>query len=153
DALDAVQDTCVVALLRLGELRDPDAAGAWLHAVLRNVCLMRLRRRRELPCDEIELPGSAPEPDEILAPQAGPEQAWRALAALPPDERLAVVLRYFTRCESYDAIARLTAVPVGTVRSRLNRGRSRLADALTHAPGTRPDVETARREQWEDFYR
>ena len=43
DALDAVQDTFVVALLRLSDLRDAKAARAWLHAVLRNVCLMRIR--------------------------------------------------------------------------------------------------------------
>jgi DNA-directed RNA polymerase specialized sigma24 family protein len=50
DALDAVQETCVVALVRLGLLRDPQAVGGWLHSVLRNACLMRLRGdRHELP--------------------------------------------------------------------------------------------------------
>src|SRR5262249_30189171 len=80
---------------------------------------------------------------------------WRALDALPPDERLTVILRYFSRCESYDAIARLTAVPTGTVRSRLNRGRSRLAaalEAVSAAPGAHKHVEASTREQWEDFY-
>lgn len=156
DALDAVQDTHVVALIRLRELRDPAAAGAWLHAVVRNVCLMRIRQRRELPSDEIDLPGSAPDPEEILDRNAVRESVRRALDALPPDERLAVILRYFTRCESYEAIARLTAVPTGTVRSRLNRGRSRLAgalDAVPAAPGARTRMEASRREQWEDFYR
>jgi RNA polymerase sigma factor (sigma-70 family) len=47
DALDAVQDTFVVALVRLAELRHPGAARAWLHTVLRNVCLMRIRQRRD----------------------------------------------------------------------------------------------------------
>lgn len=157
DAHDAVQDTHVVALIRLGELRDPGAAKAWLHAVVRNACLMRLRQRRELPCDEIELPGSAPDPEEVLARHAARESVWRALDGLPPDERLTVVLRYFTRCESYDAIARLTAVPVGTVRSRLNRGRSRLASSLMRsgsgAEASHTRLEIQRREQWEDFYR
>jgi RNA polymerase sigma-70 factor (ECF subfamily) len=44
DALDAVQETFVVALVKLGSLRDPSAVGGWLHRVLRNTCLMRLRR-------------------------------------------------------------------------------------------------------------
>jgi RNA polymerase sigma-70 factor (ECF subfamily) len=157
DALDAVQDTHVVALIRLGELRDAGAAKAWLHAVVRNACLMRLRQRREFPSGEIELRGSAPDPEEALARHAARESVWRALDALPPDERLTVILRYFTRCESYDAIARLTAVPAGTVRSRLNRGRSRLANALTQTvsatPARHTRLETQRREQWEDFYR
>jgi RNA polymerase sigma factor (sigma-70 family) len=156
DALDAVQDTCVVALLRMGDLRERGAANVWLHTVLRNVCLMQIRRRRELPSDRIELPGSAPDPEEILQQYAMRDRVWRALDALPPDERLTVVLRYFTRCATYDAIARLTAVPIGTVRSRLNRGRSRLASALvdtvSSAAANHMSVEAARREQWEDFY-
>jgi DNA-directed RNA polymerase specialized sigma24 family protein len=47
DALDAVQETCVVALRRFGDVRDVAAARGWLHRVLRNVCLMRLRQRRD----------------------------------------------------------------------------------------------------------
>src|SRR6266508_4410420 len=43
-AEDAVQETFVIALRRIGDVRDPDAVGGWLHAVLRNVCLMTLRR-------------------------------------------------------------------------------------------------------------
>ena len=82
---------------------------------------------------------------------------WRTLDGLPADERLTVMLRYFTRSESYAAIARLTAVPVGTVRSRLNRARSRLADALRatvpEPPERHADVEADRRAEWEDFYR
>src|SRR5262245_54250631 len=53
DALDAVQDTNVVALLRIGELREAAAAKRWLHTVLRNVCLMRLRQRREVPSEHV----------------------------------------------------------------------------------------------------
>src|SRR5262245_57271450 len=46
DALDAVQETSLIALARIGSVRDPEAIGGWLHAVLRNACLMRLRRGR-----------------------------------------------------------------------------------------------------------
>ena len=66
DALDAVQETSVIALLRLGSLRDPAAVGGWLRAVVRSVCLMRLRRAaREAPQQEIEVavrshPGGCP---------------------------------------------------------------------------------------------
>jgi len=156
DALDAVQDTCLVALVRVGELRDPGAARAWLHAVVRNVCLMQLRQRRELLCEEIELGGATPDPEEALAQHALREWLWWALDALAPDERLAVILRYFTRCESYEAIARLTGVPIGTVRSRLNRGRSRLHALLqttSETPASHRQLEGEQREQWEDFYR
>jgi len=157
DALDAVQDTAIVALVRLGDLRDAGAARPWLQAVVRNVCLMRIRQRRELPVDVLDPPGAEPDPAEALEAHAGRDWVWRALDGLPADERLAVMLRYFTRCESYEAIARLTAVPVGTVRSRLNRARSRLADALMETVSgplrDRADLEAGRREEWEDFYR
>jgi RNA polymerase sigma factor (sigma-70 family) len=157
DALDAVQDTCLTALLRLGDLRDGAAAGAWLHAVVRNVCLMRIRQRRELPSGSVEPRGATPNPEEALDGHVMRDWVWHTLDTLPLDERLAVMLRHFTRCTSYDDIARVTGVPVGTVRSRLNRARSHLAGALAQ---TSPDtatshdaVEAGRREQWEDFYR
>jgi RNA polymerase sigma-70 factor (ECF subfamily) len=144
-------------LLRLGELRDAAAAGAWLHAVLRNTCLMRVRRRRELPFDRIEPGGEAPDPEEVLQANSMREWVWQALEALPLEERIAVMLRYFTRCVSYEAIARVTGVPVGTVRSRLNRARTRLADALRHTiTGTalsHADLEANQRDLWGDFYR
>jgi len=46
DAADAVQETFVFALARLDQLRDADAAGAWLHAILRSVCLIQVRLPR-----------------------------------------------------------------------------------------------------------
>jgi RNA polymerase sigma-70 factor (ECF subfamily) len=157
DALDAVQDTSVVALVRLADLREPAAAKRWLHTVLRNVCLMRLRQRREVPSGYVEPPGTVPSPEELLEQHALREWVWQAIGALSVDERLTVILRYFTRCTSYHAIARVTSVPVGTVRSRLNRARAHLADSLlTTVAGTplsRDRVEADRRAQWTDFYR
>src|SRR5215475_3486748 len=120
DALDAVQDAAVTALVRLGDVRDPGAVKGWLHTVLRNACLMRLRQRRELPHEYVEPAGVVVAPEELLERHAMREWVWRAIDGLSPEERLTVMLRYFTRCTSYQAIARITAVPVGTVRSRLN---------------------------------
>jgi RNA polymerase sigma-70 factor (ECF subfamily) len=118
---------------------------------------MQIRERRELPLDPVELPDTVPDPEQALDQHVMRDWVWHALDRLPPDERLTLMLRHFTRCTNYDAIARVTAVPLGAVRSRLNRARSRLAGALT---ATIPDattkhaaLEAARREQWEDFYR
>jgi RNA polymerase sigma-70 factor (ECF subfamily) len=157
DALDAVQDTCLTALVRLGDLRDAAAARAWLHAVLRNVCLMRIRQRREHPSESVEIRTTMPGPEQLLEEHVMRDWVWQALDMLPPDERVTVLLRYFTRCTGYEAIARVTAVPVGTVRSRLNRARSRLADALmatvAGTTASRADIEAAQRKHWETFYR
>jgi len=130
DALDAVQDTLVVALMRLGDLRDVSAARGWLHAVVRNVCLMRLRQRREIPIADLGIHDTLPGPEQALEHHALRDWVWQALDRLSPDERVTVMLRHFSRCSSYEAIAQITAVPVGTVRSRLNRARSRLAEVM-----------------------
>jgi len=157
DALDAVQDTFVIALVRLAELRHAGAARAWLHTVLRNVCLMRVRQRREIPSAGVELPDVVPGPEEALEGHVMREWVWHALDGLSADERLAIMLRHFTRCTSYAAIARVSAVPVGTVRSRLNRARARLAEALmataAGTPLSHTGIVAAQRRQWEEFYR
>jgi RNA polymerase sigma factor (sigma-70 family) len=159
DAADAVQDTFVVALLRLGGLRQAGAVRAWLHTVLRNVCPMRLRQRRELPFADVRPPAAdvVPGPEEALEQHALREWVWQALGTLSADEQLTVMLRHFTRCTSYEEIARVTAVPVGTVRSRLNRARARLAGTLlATAEGTplsHARAEAAARQQWTEFYR
>jgi RNA polymerase sigma factor (sigma-70 family) len=157
DALDAVQETCVVALVRLGMLRDPETVGGWLHRVLRNACLMRLRGdHHERRLQQAEVPALAPGPEDILEQHALCDWVWAALDVLSPDDRLTVMLRYFSRCRSYQAIAAVTGVPVGTVRSRLNRARSRLGTALLHAAeGAAPSqasLEAKRRAEWEHFY-
>jgi RNA polymerase sigma-70 factor (ECF subfamily) len=85
------------------------------------------------------------------------EWVWQALGTLSADEQLAVMLRHFTRCTSYAEIARVTAVPVGTVRSRLNRARARLAGTLLAAadgtPLSHARAEAATRQHWTEFYR
>jgi len=157
DALDAVQETCVVALVRLGALRDPEAVGGWLHTVLRNTCLMRLRSsHRDRPLDQVVVPALAPGPEDVLDGHALRDWVWAALGRLSPDDRLTVMLRYFSRCRGYQAIAAVTAVPVGTVRSRLNRARSQLSAALLQtAEGTwlsQARLEAARLAEWKHFY-
>jgi len=158
DAHDAVQDTFVIALLRLGDLRDPGAAGAWLRTVLRNVCLARIRQHRETPSDGVGVVfDPAPGPEHAFEQHALRDWVWRAMDELSPDERLTLMLRHFSRCASYEAIALITATPVGTVRSRLHRARTRLVRALSATTAGTPldqvSAEAPRRAQWEGFYR
>jgi DNA-directed RNA polymerase specialized sigma24 family protein len=56
DSEDAVQDATLTAVSRIGELRDPALAGAWLRAIVRNRCLMQLRSRRDVPVTADDLP-------------------------------------------------------------------------------------------------
>jgi RNA polymerase sigma-70 factor (ECF subfamily) len=151
-AQDAVQDAFLVVLQRLQDLRDPAAAGAWLHAIVRNACFMRLRAEREIPGDlPIDAGPHSCEVDEALERLALRDWLWTALEALPADLRATVLLRYFTRRASYVEIAAILGIPVGTVRSRLNQAKCRLADALLAAATTAHRDQaafTAESERW-----
>ncbi|WP_113698962.1 RNA polymerase sigma factor [Nonomuraea lactucae] len=133
DAEDAVQEAALVALRRIGDVRDPHAVGAWLRAVVRNVCRMQLRTRTAVPTDDIESlapPCAEPDPGELLDRYATRDWIWRALQELSPNLRLVTMLRHFTGVTAYDQIAELCAVPVGTVRSRLSQARAKISEAL-----------------------
>jgi RNA polymerase sigma-70 factor (ECF subfamily) len=132
DAQDLVQE----ALLRVRrglESYTPGALEAWLARIVTNVFLDEVRRRRRRP--SVAFPE---EPDLVLPPTAAADEAGgalsdevqHALAELPDEFRVAVVL-----CDvaglSYDEIAGAQGVPVGTVRSRIHRGRRLLRAALS----------------------
>ncbi len=149
-AEDAVHDAFLIALRRIGELREAAAARAWLLAVLGNVCRAQLRRPGATPvADPVEPPGAAdPAPvEEAVERTALREWVWAALAQLSEPLRLAVVLRYFSGASSYEAIARICGVPVGTVRSRLNAARTQLAEALLELAAERHDDSAPQRQR------
>jgi RNA polymerase sigma-70 factor, ECF subfamily len=143
-AEDAVQDTFLIALRRIGELRDPAAARAWLTAILVNVCRAQLRR----PSARVGVePWDSPGPDTAAqAIDAGAlrDWVWTALERLSEPLRLAVMLRYFTGASSYEAIAELCGVPVGTVRSRLSAAKAKLAEELLETAAAMHDDALAR---------
>ncbi len=140
DAEDTVHDTFVTAMVRLGELNDPAAVGGWLHAILRNRCLMVLRTRArcaEASEAEVSLEDVPDEAriEDCIASQQLRDWVWSALGRLPEPSRTAMLLRYFGSFESYEEIAATLGVPVGTVRSRLFDGKARLADLLLAQAG------------------
>lgn len=136
DADDAVQEAALLALRRVGGIRDPSTVGAWLRAVTRNVCRSQLRRASAVPMAEpVEAVASRrsagpPDPAEVIDRHALRDWVWTALDNLSPGLRLVTMLRYFTDVTSYEDIAALCGTPVGTVRSRLNQARRKLADGL-----------------------
>ncbi|MFC0509003.1 RNA polymerase sigma factor [Micromonospora costi] len=139
DAEDAVQDATVVALRRIRDVRDPAAVGSWLRAIVRNTCRMALRAPRPVPVAEPEWltpPSGAPTPEEALEGTALRDWVRHAVDGLSEPDRLVTLLRYFSDASSYDQIAVLCGVPVGTVRSRLNHARRKLADGLRAAATT-----------------
>jgi RNA polymerase sigma-70 factor (ECF subfamily) len=137
DAADAVQETFLLALTRLGQVRDPEAVGGWLHAVLRSVCAMELRRpaRRVTAA---ELGSDVPDAQDAVEHLALRDWVWTALEDLPEPLRLVTLLRFFGRGHSYAEIAQLCGVPVGTVRSRLHQAKAGLGARLLAESGTTP---------------
>ena len=150
-AQDAVQDTFLIALRRLNELREPAAVGAWLQAIVRNVCRMRLRACREFVAEvDPEATAVQADIDAAIERTALRDWLWTALQELPADLRATVMLRYFTCHSAYAEIAAILGIPVGTVRSRLNQAKRRLADALLATAATAHDDHAALlQERWQ----
>lgn len=161
DAADGLQDGLVAAYRRAGSFRGEAAVTTWLHRVVVNACLDRIRASRSrradpLPDDleEYERRGSlssaAPEAEDPaeLAVRGDRRQAvLAALATLPAEQRAALVL---VDMEGYPVaeVAAMLDCAVGTVKSRCSRGRARLAELLgvlaperdpAHPAGGNPD--------------
>ena len=150
DAEDAVQECYLRALRHFDSYRGP-AMKPWLLAILRNVCNAEFARRskEEVPTDYSQDESLAEEMPMWQEPQASPEKMIvrqqdtatirRLVAELPEPFREAIVLREMNNL-SYQEIAQVAGVPVGTVMSRLARARAMLraacaAETVTTRPG------------------
>jgi RNA polymerase sigma-70 factor (ECF subfamily) len=134
-AEDATQDAFLSAFRGVGKFRG-GSFRAWLCRIAANACRDQFRLQRRRPTTsldtmplELEFDQRAPSPEEYALRQELGEEINRALAALPPDQRLAVILRDIEGLD-YEEIAQATASSLGTVKSRLSRGRARLRHYL-----------------------
>ncbi len=137
EAEDAVHDTFLIALRHIGDLKDSGAVVGWLHMVLHRCCLRQLRRRRgEVLVAEVpDRPDEGASVEERLEKAALREWIWDALRKLPEPLRVAAMLRYFGSYQSYEELAAILAVPIGTVRSRLSAAKRKLAEMLLETAG------------------
>ena len=136
DAEDLTHDVFVRVFRSLHSYQ-PGTFEGWLHRITTNVFLDKMRRKQRIRFDLLSDDAAARLPSREI----GPEQHYtdthfdddvqRALDALTPDFRAAVVL-----CDieglSYEEIATTLGIKLGTVRSRIHRGRSQLREALAH---------------------
>jgi len=131
-AEDAVQETCLIALTHLASLREPAAAGAWLQMIVRRACLQHRRRQgREIPVDVVpEVVDHQMSIDERIERLELREWIWNALQQLPETLRITTMIRHFGSYDSYEELAVILGVPIGTVRSRLSEARRKLANTL-----------------------
>jgi RNA polymerase sigma factor (sigma-70 family) len=140
DAEDVVQDACLRAFRAIGGLAD-GSARPWVLTIVRNTAYTWLRKNRpsavfvvdDLEAVEIALASpSDPEnetPETALIAKADAASLQAAIAALPTPYRETMVLRDVQGL-SYREIAEVTGVPIGTVMSRLARGRNRVIETI-----------------------
>ena len=145
-AEDATQDTFIRAWAAIegwqgGQVRP------WLIKIATNRCFDMLRSQSRRPASSLEAEpfeieprwssqGAAPEDPEHFATRAElSAHLERALASLPDDQRLAIILADVHGL-AYEEVARVVGVAVGTIKSRISRGRGRLRDVLRDSPGS-----------------
>ena len=127
DAEDLTQQTVLVAHRKLEQLRDAAAARSWLCSILRNLFLKSVQHQATVALDD--LPEVSDAADESVA-EFDTEELQQVLLELPEEFRTPLILFYFEEF-SYREIADEMEVPLGTVMSRLSRGREQLKAKLT----------------------
>ncbi|MEV7907735.1 RNA polymerase sigma factor SigM [Streptomyces anulatus] len=134
EAADAVQDAFVSAYRKAESFRGEAAVTTWLHRIVVNACLDRMRRKSVRPVADDELVEAAERDTPVLDQTAEREVSMEVSAALkllPSDQRAALVLVDMMGYSVEDA-AQVLEVPSGTVKSRCARGRAKLAPILSH---------------------
>ena len=131
EAADALQDAFLSAYRAAGSYRGDARVTTWLHRVVVNACLDRLRRRKARPTVPLPEDGGPADRRDPLADRETAIEIEAALAALPPEQRAALVL-VDVHGLPLDEVAEILGVPVGTIKSRCSRGRARLAVSLGH---------------------
>ena len=133
DAEDLVQDASIRAWRFVATLRSEDAR-AWFLTIVRNTWYDRFGRATvaaTVAFDETrdDRSDGSPDPEARVMQREDTDRVQQAIAALPVDFREVIVLREFEDL-SYKEIAAVVGIPIGTVMSRLARGRDRLQDLL-----------------------
>jgi len=153
EAADALQDAMISAFRRAADFRGDSAVTTWLHRIVVNACLDRMRRRAARPV------ASGGDDLDLLArrPQADPDRdvaldVLAALRTLVPEQRAALVMVDMLGYSVADT-AEILGVSPGTVKSRCARGRARLLPQLAHlrnqpgVPRVSPPAEGAGEDQ------
>jgi RNA polymerase sigma-70 factor (ECF subfamily) len=137
DAEDAVQEAFIAAWRRLPEFRGDAKFSTWLYRIVTNRSLNELRRRK--PAASLDDEDDGPVPAALVltgGPERQAEQSalvaalQSALAGLPEPLRVCWLLREVDR-RSYDEIAAIVGIPEPTVRGRIARARTRLAEVMS----------------------
>jgi RNA polymerase sigma-70 factor (ECF subfamily) len=128
DAVDLTQNAFLKYAKKGSQVRDPSKVKSWLFSVARNEFMDIKRKQARFPTSELE-PGSGSEEPQA-AEKADGQLAMAALQEVPDPYREPLSL-YFIEGYTYNEIAGILGVPIGTVMSRLSRGKQKLKAALS----------------------
>lgn len=154
-AEDVTQEAFLAAWRALPEFRGDCRFSTWLYRLVSNAaidCLRREKKHRDTgDVDDLELPDGGPSPQEQAERSDTRDAVRRALDRLSPEHRQVLLLRFMQELD-YGEIARALDVSEGTVKSRINRAKSKLREVLTAGNFfdtglVLPTEETERREQ------
>jgi len=143
DGADATQEALIAIVRGLSRYDGRAAFGTWAYRVATNACLDELRRRKRRPSPGLDHVPEAATDHDPADMAAATVDVDAALATLSPEFRAAVVLRDLCALD-YAEIAEVLDVPVGTVRSRIARGRAAVASHLSGNPDSPTDRPTPR---------
>lgn len=150
DAADCLQESMLKAWRAIKSYRGECAFSSWLYRIASTVCLDFLRKQKRLPptesADELAEDGftpvdDSPTPDEAILKAESAEDIRAAIDALPGDMRTVIIL-YALQGLGYEEIADVMKTSVGTVKSRLNRARQKIANFLSGG-GNNPPIFTS----------
>ena len=151
DADDATQNA-MIAIVRGYETFDGRSAfSTWVYRIATNAALDELRRRRRRPLSlfsddgrQVDVSDTHSDDQQLVVESS--DYLIQALAQIPEEFRVALVLRDLADLD-YEEISQVLNIPIGTVRSRIARGRGRLADILgnSDAPHERQNPDTGNR--------
>ncbi len=141
DAQDCLQEAMLRIYRAMSNFKFQSSFATWAYRITMNTCLDELRRRKLRTATSLDVlldtgwsptdDGETPEQYSIASEQR--RMLERAIADLPEDMRAAIVLRD-VQGFSYDEIARMLEANVGTIKSRISRGREKLREVLVRQP-------------------
>lgn len=133
-AQDAVQEALVSAWRDLPALRDPEAWDAWLYRLTVRSCYRQARReRRRALVERQAMRDAATDQGDVVPLFVERDRLEHELARLPVEQRAVLVTHFYLGCPISE-VAEILGIPVGTTKSRLNRGLQALRDAFSSEP-------------------
>ena len=145
EAADIAQETFIRVYKNLGKFKFESEFTTWIYRIAVNLCKTRISSLRyrimkkslrfktnvnnDTNCEEIEILDNDNNPENIYSRNEMKQRIDEALAILPPDEKILITLRDIEG-KSYELISEITGIKMGTVKSKISRGRQVLRDNL-----------------------